>query len=72
MIRESVGRVFDERGGIKVAYEFGVVDGFDTSVGKCCWWRRGLGGTFTLERIGWWSQVTKHDKVMEGFSVELE
>ena len=37
---ESVGRVFDERGGIKVAYEFRVVDGFDITVGKCYWWRR--------------------------------
>ena len=36
---ESVGRVFVERGGIKVAYEFGVVDEFDTTVGEC-WWGR--------------------------------
>ena len=36
-------RVFDERGGIKVAYEFWVVGGFDTKVGECCWRRRGVG-----------------------------
>ena len=35
--------VFDKRGGIEVAYEFGVVDGFDTSVGKCYWWMRRVG-----------------------------
>ena len=34
---ESVGMVFDGRGGITVAYEFGVVHGFDTTVGECCW-----------------------------------
>ena len=39
-ISESIGRVFDERGGINVAYEF-VVHGFDTTVGESCWWRRG-------------------------------
>ena len=40
---ESVWRVFDKIGGIKVAYEFGVFDGFDMSVDKCCWWRRRVG-----------------------------
>ena len=51
-ISESVERVFYEREGNNVAYEFGVVDGFDTTVGECCWRRRGLGRMFTLERIG--------------------
>ena len=32
----------------------------------------GLGRMFTLERIGWWSEVTMHEEVMEGFRVELE
>ena len=35
-ISESILRVFDEREGIKVAYEFGVVDGFDAAVRKSC------------------------------------
>ena len=26
---------------------------------------------FTLERIGWWSEVTMHEEVMEGFRLEL-
>ena len=36
--------VNDEMRGIKVAYEFEVVDGFDTTLGECCWRRRGGGG----------------------------
>ena len=39
-ISKSVGRVFDERGDIKVVNEFGEVNGFDTTVGKYCRRRR--------------------------------
>ena len=56
--------VFDKRRGIKIAYEFGVVDGFDTFVGKCCWCRRGMGKMFTLERMARWSEVTMHEEMM--------
>ena len=49
-ISESVGSVFDERRGIKVAYEFGVADGFDTTVGECYWWRRGVGKNVYLRK----------------------
>ena len=38
----ALGGFFDKRGVIKVDYEFAVVDGFDTSVGECCW--RTMGG----------------------------
>ena len=31
----------------------------------------GVGKMLTLERIGWWSEVAKHEKVKEGFRVGL-
>ena len=67
----SIGRVIDEKEIIKVAYEFEVVDGFHTSVDKCCWWSRALGRIFTLERIARWSEVSMDEEVIEGFRVEL-
>ena len=32
----------------------------------------GLTRMFTLERIGWWSEVTTHEEVTEEFRVELQ
>ena len=32
----------------------------------------GSWGEFTLESIGWWSELTMHEEVMVGFRVELE
>ena len=50
---ESVLMFFDERGSIKVAYKFGVVDEFYTTVGKCCLVEEGVGKNIYFRRIGW-------------------
>ena len=47
-IGQEAGRVCNERTGVEVVDEFGVVNGVKAAIGEGFWWGGGLGWTFML------------------------
>ena len=42
-VEKAARRVCNERTGVEIINEFGVVNGVDTAIGEGCWWRRWVG-----------------------------